>query len=82
MKRPGRSAASRVSAITNRSSPNATPGMSRPRLDIARLARLEDEPEDTDVYVMRKKRRVAVTPLSLDLTARVDLSELEKFMRK
>jgi 5'-nucleotidase len=45
-------------------------------------ARLEDEPEDTDAYVMRKKRRVAVTPLSLDLTARVDLSALDKFMRK
>jgi 5'-nucleotidase len=45
-------------------------------------ARLEDEPEDTDAYVMRKKRRVAVTPLSLDLTARVELSALEKFMRE
>lgn len=45
-------------------------------------ARMEDEPEDTDVYVMRKKRRVAVTPLSLDLTARVELSALEKFMRE
>jgi len=45
-------------------------------------ARLEDEPEDTDAYVMRKKRRVAVTPLSLDLTARVGLSDLEKFMRE
>ena len=45
-------------------------------------ARLEDESGDTDAYVMRKKRRVAVTPLSLDLTARVDLSKLEQFMRK
>ncbi len=45
-------------------------------------ARLEDEAEDTDAYVMRKKRRVAVTPLSLDLTARVDLPALEKFMRE
>ena len=45
-------------------------------------ARLEDEAEDTDAYVMRKKRRVSVTPLSLDLTARVDLSALEKFMRE
>ena len=45
-------------------------------------ARLEDEAEDTDAYVMRKKRRVAVTPLSLDLTSRVDLSTLEKFMRE
>ena len=31
-------------------------------------ARLEDESEDTDAYVMRRKRRVAVTPLSLELT--------------
>jgi 5'-nucleotidase len=45
-------------------------------------ARLEDEAKDTDAYVMRKKRRVAVTPLSLDLTARVDLPALEKFMRE
>jgi 5'-nucleotidase len=45
-------------------------------------ARLEDEPEDTDAYVMRKKRHIAVTPLSLDLTARVALSNLEKFMRE
>jgi 5'-nucleotidase len=45
-------------------------------------ARLEDEAEDTDAYVMRKKRHVAVTPLSLDLTSRVDLSALEKFMQE
>lgn len=45
-------------------------------------ARLEDEPSDTDASVLRKKRRVAVTPLSLDLTARVELSDLEKFMRE
>jgi 5'-nucleotidase len=44
--------------------------------------RLEDEPEYTDAYVMRKKRRVAVTPLSLDLTARVNLSDLDHFMRE
>lgn len=43
---------------------------------------LDLEPEDTDAYVMRKKRHVAVTPLSLDLTSRVDLSALEKFMRE
>ena len=45
-------------------------------------ARLDGEPEDTDAYVIRKKHRVSVTPLSLDLTARVDLPELEKLMRK
>lgn len=45
-------------------------------------ARLEDEPSDTDASVMRRKRRVAVTPLSLDLTARVDLADLDQFMRE
>jgi 5'-nucleotidase len=44
--------------------------------------RLEHEPEDTDVYVLRKKRWVSVTPLSLDLTSRVDLEELNRLMRK
>jgi 5'-nucleotidase len=44
--------------------------------------RLDDEPHDTDVYVLRRRRRVAVTPLSLDLTARVDLDEFEKRLRK
>jgi 5'-nucleotidase len=42
---------------------------------------LEDEPEDTDVYVMRKKRWVSVSPLSLDLTSRVDFTKLNEFMR-
>jgi 5'-nucleotidase len=45
-------------------------------------AKLENEAEDTDVYVLRRKRMVAVTPISLDMTARVDLSEFEKFLRK
>ena len=43
---------------------------------------LDNEPEDTDVYVLRKKKMVAVTPLDLDLTARVDLKEFEKHLRK
>jgi 5'-nucleotidase len=44
--------------------------------------RLEDEPEDTDVYALRRKRVVSVTPLSLDLTSRVDFDDLDKFMRE
>ncbi|NJC98731.1 MAG: 5'/3'-nucleotidase SurE [Anaerolineales bacterium] len=44
--------------------------------------RLEEEAENTDVYVLRKKRWVSVTPLSLDLTARVDFAELDDLMRK
>jgi 5'-nucleotidase len=43
--------------------------------------RLEDEPVDSDVYVLRKKRWVSVSPLSLDLTSRVDFDELDKLMR-
>jgi 5'/3'-nucleotidase len=42
---------------------------------------LEDEPEDTDVYVLRKKRMVSVSPLSLDLTSRVDFAELDRLLR-
>jgi len=42
---------------------------------------LDDEPEDTDVYVLRKKRWVSVSPLSLDLTSRVDFDELDRLMR-
>ena len=43
---------------------------------------LDNEPEDTDVYVLRKKKMIAVTPIDLDMTARVDLSDFEKFLRK
>ena len=42
---------------------------------------LDKEPENTDVYVLRKKRMGSVSPLSLDLTSRVDFSELDRLMR-
>jgi len=42
---------------------------------------LDDEPQDTDVYVLRKKRFVSVSPLSLDLTSRVDFTELNKLIK-
>lgn len=44
-------------------------------------ARLDQEAEDTDVYVLRRKRMVAVTPLTLDMTAPVKLADFEKFLR-
>jgi len=50
-------------------------------IDYREAGRLDDEPEGTDVYALRKKRIVSVTPLSLDLTSRVDFAELDKFMR-
>ncbi len=36
---------------------------------------------DSDVYALRVKRVVSVTPLSLDLTSRVDLTDFEKLLR-
>jgi 5'-nucleotidase len=45
-------------------------------------AMLEHEDEDTDVYVLRKKKMVAVTPLHLDMTAHIKLDEFEDFLRK
>jgi 5'-nucleotidase len=42
----------------------------------------ENEPQDTDVYVLRKKRMVSVSPLSFDLTSRVEFDELDKLMRE
>jgi 5'-nucleotidase len=42
---------------------------------------LDNEPNDSDVYVLRVKREVSVTPLSLDLTSRVDFGVLDNLLR-
>ncbi len=42
---------------------------------------LENQPHDTDVYVLRVKRQVSVTPLSLDFTSRVDFGDLDRLLR-
>ncbi len=39
----------------------------------------KDEPDNTDIYVLLKKRHISVTPLTLDMTARVDAAVLAKF---
>jgi 5'-nucleotidase len=39
------------------------------------------EPEDSDVYAIRVQGVVSVTPLSLDLTSRLDLARLENQLR-
>lgn len=51
------------------------------RIGYREAAILDESFHDTDVYVMRKKRRVAVTPISLDMTSRVPLEDLEKQLR-
>jgi 5'-nucleotidase len=46
-----------------------------------RIERLDGAGLDTDVYAMRVKRLVSVTPLSLDMTSRVDLKDFEHHLR-
>ena len=42
---------------------------------------LRDSP-GTDLYAIQIKKVVSVTPLSLDMTSRVDLQELETLLKK
>jgi 5'-nucleotidase len=41
----------------------------------------QDDDTDSDVYTLRVHRKVSVTPISLDMTSRVPLGDLEKLMR-
>lgn len=41
----------------------------------------DQAPHDSDVYTVHGKKMVAVTPLSLDMTSRVDLSDLESYLK-
>lgn len=45
------------------------------------VANSEDFEPDSDTYALRVLRKVAVTPLSIDLTSRVDLDEFERGLR-
>jgi 5'-nucleotidase len=59
-------------------------GPERERLDLPGSVDYEvaEDPSDftpgSDAYILRVKREVAVTPLSLDLTSRVDLDDLNR----
>jgi 5'-nucleotidase len=50
-------------------------------VDYEEAAVLDSEAEDSDVYVLRVKRQVSLTPLSLDMTARVDFGQMDRLMR-
>lgn len=41
-----------------------------------------EDRHDSDVYTVRVKGVVSVTPISLDLTSRIDLKELEHFLKE
>ena len=43
---------------------------------------IDRDPEGTDAHILRTKKKVAVTPLNLDMTARIKFSEFEAFLRK
>jgi 5'-nucleotidase len=47
----------------------------------ARIDEISESSLDTDVYALRVKRMVSVTPLSLDLTSRIGLKDFEQFLR-
>lgn len=51
------------------------------RVGYRRINELSGIGEDTDVYALRVKRLVSVTPLSLDLTSRMDLRDFEQHLR-
>ena len=50
-------------------------------VDYEEAADLVNERKDSDVYVLRVKRQVSLTPLSLDFTARVDFDWLDGLLR-
>jgi len=52
------------------------------KLDYRQAAPLSEFDRDSDVFVTRVLKKVAVTPLSLDMTSRVSLSEIESLFRQ
>ncbi len=52
------------------------------RVGYRRIEELDGIGADTDVYALRVKRLVSVTPLSLDLTSRIDRREFERSLRR
>jgi 5'-nucleotidase len=51
------------------------------RVGYRRINELGREGVDTDVFALRVKRVVSVTPVSLDLTSRVDLGDFDQLLR-
>jgi 5'-nucleotidase len=51
------------------------------RVGYHRVELLGAEQAGSDVHTLRARRRVSVTPISLDLTSRVDFGELDRLLR-
>jgi len=63
--------------VVTRAGPLEEPGPLSYRLEVHR----DEVPPDTDVYTVLYDQLVSVTPLSLDLTARVDFSQFDALLR-
>ena len=62
--------------------PEKTPDSSDKRIGYDIAPDWDQSPAGTDSHSVINKKEISVTPLSLDLTSRIDLSELEKFLRQ
>ena len=79
----------RPGCARRRSTPGTSPPVVPGRVQLDDKAPIEWEiaidekilEPDSDVYALRVERQVSVTPLSLDLTSRVDFAELERHIR-
>lgn len=45
-------------------------------------ASLEEEEDGTDVFILRKRKMVSVTPIHLDMTARTNFKEFDELLRE
>lgn len=50
------------------------------KIDYKESANLKSESVESDVFVLRAKRLISVTPISLDLTSRVDFKDLHRLL--
>ena len=66
----------------NPTAPNRSSWNEPGTVSYVEAAILDGEDEDSDVYVMRRKRMVSVTPISLDMTSRADFAKLENRLRE
>ena len=66
----------------NPTAPNRSSWSEPGTVSYVEAAILEGEDEGSDVYVLRQRRMVSVTPISLDMTSRADFTKLETQLRK
>lgn len=59
------------------------PAGGAPQMDAnIRVLPEEQNTPDTDIHVLKLKKEVSVTPISIDLTSRVNLTDLEKLLQQ